>query len=199
MQNRTVARKFSIGALWVYAGGAWHSKNWQQLNWFVVFHASIWGGLELCLGELSLQKPPLGDGTGADYKIWQNLHLFIMSYISIWGGMLGALFGEANCMYRHCCVSVIMGFSGYFISTHLALGAIWVWDSWGNEWWTTCDCWNTCCSHNAASPWANQSESRTDDPLYNSDSHSTRFALLLRSQRYTMKRNHLATCPKTLF
>ena len=29
---------------------------------------------------------------------------------------------------RHCCVSVIMRPSGHFISPHLALGAIWVWD-----------------------------------------------------------------------
>jgi len=26
-----------------------------------------------------------------------------------------------------------------------------------------------CCSHNAASPWANQRESRTDDPQHNSN------------------------------
>ena len=32
--------------------------------------------------------------------------------------------------YRSCCVSVIMRPSGYFISAHLALGAIWVWDLW---------------------------------------------------------------------
>jgi len=37
---RTVARKFSIG-------GAWPSKIWQKLNWFIVFHVSIWGGLSL--------------------------------------------------------------------------------------------------------------------------------------------------------
>jgi len=30
--------------------------------------------------------------------------------------------------YRHCYVSVIMRPSGYFISPHLVLGAIWVWD-----------------------------------------------------------------------
>ena len=39
---RTVARKFSIGGLCVFGGGlwvvwgAWHSKNWQKLNWFIV-------------------------------------------------------------------------------------------------------------------------------------------------------------------
>jgi len=31
---RTVASKFSIGVLWV-AWGAWYSKNWQKLNWFI--------------------------------------------------------------------------------------------------------------------------------------------------------------------
>jgi len=30
--------------------------------------------------------------------------------------------------YRHCCISVIMRPSGYFINFHLALGAIWFWD-----------------------------------------------------------------------
>jgi len=44
--------------------GSWHSENWQKLNWFIVFHISIWGGLKLCLVGLSPQKPPRGDGTG---------------------------------------------------------------------------------------------------------------------------------------
>ena len=60
--TRTVARKFSIGGLW------------QNLNWFIVFHVSNWGGLELCLGGLSPQKPPRGDGTGVNCKfitVWQ--------------------------------------------------------------------------------------------------------------------------------
>jgi len=29
--------------------------------------------------------------------------------------------------YRHCCISVIMQPSGYFLRPHLALGANWVW------------------------------------------------------------------------
>jgi len=24
-------------------GGSWHSKNWRNLNWFIVFHVSLWG------------------------------------------------------------------------------------------------------------------------------------------------------------
>jgi len=31
-------------------------------------------------------------------------------------------------MTRHCCVSVIMRPAGYFVSPHLAIRAIWVWD-----------------------------------------------------------------------
>jgi len=54
-------RKFSIGGALGLCGGAWHCKNWQNLNWFIVFHVSIRGGLELCLGELSTR----GDGTGS--------------------------------------------------------------------------------------------------------------------------------------
>ena len=68
--NRTVARKFSIGGLCVSAGGfksvhggAWYSKNGQKLNWFILFHVSIWVGLEFWLEELSPQKPPHGVGT----------------------------------------------------------------------------------------------------------------------------------------
>jgi len=33
-----------------------------------VFHISIWGGLVLCLGGLSPQKPPRGDGTDLRYQ-----------------------------------------------------------------------------------------------------------------------------------
>jgi len=41
-QNRR-QKVFNGGALRL-CGGAWHSKNWQKLNWFIVFHVSIWGG-----------------------------------------------------------------------------------------------------------------------------------------------------------
>ena len=46
----------------VFLRGAWHIKNWQKLNWFVVFRVSICGGLELCLGGLSPKKHLRGDG-----------------------------------------------------------------------------------------------------------------------------------------
>ena len=52
-QNRR-QKVFNRGVL-RFCGWAWHSKNWQKLNRFIVFHVSIWGGLELCFG---------GDGTG---------------------------------------------------------------------------------------------------------------------------------------
>jgi len=58
--DRTVARKFSIGGLcfsavgFGFVRGAWHSKNWQNLNWFVVFHFSIWGAWSFVWGA----KPP---------------------------------------------------------------------------------------------------------------------------------------------
>jgi len=61
---RTVARKFSIGGLCFSAGSfgfvqgrAWHSINWQKLNWVIVFHVSIWRGLGLCFGGQA-PKPP---------------------------------------------------------------------------------------------------------------------------------------------
>ena len=43
------ALRFCRGALRL-CEGAWHSKNWQKLHWFIVFHFSIRGSLELCLG-----------------------------------------------------------------------------------------------------------------------------------------------------
>ena len=49
LHTRTVARKFSLGALCIsargfrFVRGAWHSKHWPTLNWFIVFHISIWG------------------------------------------------------------------------------------------------------------------------------------------------------------
>jgi len=43
---------FQQGGFAFVRGRAWHSKNWQKLHWFIVFHASIWGGLQLCLGGL---------------------------------------------------------------------------------------------------------------------------------------------------
>ena len=55
------ALRFCGGALGLF-GGAWHSKHWQKLNWFIVFHVSVWGGLELCLGGLSLQEKPVAAG-----------------------------------------------------------------------------------------------------------------------------------------
>ena len=77
--TRTVARKFSIGGFAFLrgvalglCGGGWYSKNWQKLNWFIVFHVSIWGGLELCLGGLSPQKHPRGNGTHSDNALAQS-------------------------------------------------------------------------------------------------------------------------------
>jgi len=43
------ALRFCRGAL-ALCGRDWHSKIWQKLNWFIVFHVSILGVLELCLG-----------------------------------------------------------------------------------------------------------------------------------------------------
>jgi len=32
--------------------------KFNKLHWFIVFHTSIWEGLELCLGEISATNPP---------------------------------------------------------------------------------------------------------------------------------------------
>ena len=52
-QNRR-QKVFYRGAL-SFCGGAWHSKNWQKLNWYIVFHVSIWGAWIIVLGD----KPPV--------------------------------------------------------------------------------------------------------------------------------------------
>jgi len=58
--NRGTLR-FCEGSLGL-CGRAWHSTNWQNLNWFIVFHVSLWGGLELWLWGISTQKPPVATG-----------------------------------------------------------------------------------------------------------------------------------------
>ena len=55
--NRGVLR--ICGGALCLCGGAWNSKNWQKINWFIVFHVLIWGGLELCLGRLSPPNAPV--------------------------------------------------------------------------------------------------------------------------------------------
>jgi len=60
---RTVARKFSVGGLWVCAGGldtAKINKNSTDLHCFM-FQS---GGLGTSFGGISPQKPSRGDGTG---------------------------------------------------------------------------------------------------------------------------------------
>jgi len=42
--------------------------SWQKLHWFTMFHISIWGSLELCLGGISLPNPR-GDGNGFTSKL----------------------------------------------------------------------------------------------------------------------------------
>ena len=62
-QNRR-QKVFNRG-LCVSAGGlrlcgvAWHSKNWQKLHWFIVFHVSIWGGAwSFVWGTKPTKAPP---------------------------------------------------------------------------------------------------------------------------------------------
>jgi len=42
--NRTIARRSSIGRLRLCRGD-WHSKIWQKIHWFIVFHLPILGDL----------------------------------------------------------------------------------------------------------------------------------------------------------
>jgi len=77
-QNRR-QKVFNRGAL-RFCGGAWHSKNWQNLNWFTVFHVTIWGGLELCLGGAKPQKPSRSDGTVLDHATGPCYVRFCLSW-----------------------------------------------------------------------------------------------------------------------
>ena len=71
---RTVARNSSLGGLYVCAGrlyvraGGLDIQIWQKSHWFIMFHTSILGSLELCLGGLRPPNPPRGDGTGLDFS-----------------------------------------------------------------------------------------------------------------------------------
>ena len=73
-RSRSVARKFSIGGFAFLRGPlrlcrrASHSKNWQKLNWFIVFHVSIWGAWSFLWGRLSPQKRPRDNGTAQSNK-----------------------------------------------------------------------------------------------------------------------------------
>ena len=52
--------------LYVCGGGDLHSKIWQKLHWFIVFHLSI-RGFGSCLGGPKRTKVPRGDGTNLHY------------------------------------------------------------------------------------------------------------------------------------
>jgi len=47
--NRTIAITSSPGEF-AFVQGGWHYKILQKIHWFTVFHISIWGNLEFCLG-----------------------------------------------------------------------------------------------------------------------------------------------------
>jgi len=49
VECRTVARKLSVGGLYICTGGL-DIQIWQKFHKFTVFHISILGDLELCLG-----------------------------------------------------------------------------------------------------------------------------------------------------
>jgi len=59
---------FQWGALRLFRG-LYILKFDKKLHRFIVLYNSIWGGLELCLGGLSPQKPPRGDGTAPNRNI----------------------------------------------------------------------------------------------------------------------------------
>ena len=82
-----VARKSSMGGLYVCVGGLTFAQGgldiqiWQIFHWLIVFQISIWGVLELCLGGISPPKPP---------ELLQNLKLDSRSAVFLFSFYLPA-------------------------------------------------------------------------------------------------------------
>ena len=80
IQPRTVARKSSIGGLYVRAGGGLDIQIWQKFHWLIVFHISVWGWLKLCLEE----SPPVATGLIQPQICWMcQLGRFLRHFLSI--------------------------------------------------------------------------------------------------------------------
>jgi len=74
MQKHNRRQKvFNRGVLRFFRG-AWG----QKLYLFIVFHISIWGGVEVCLEVLSLPKNPCGDGI---VQKWRFIYTDFQSYL----------------------------------------------------------------------------------------------------------------------
>ena len=75
LQNRR-QKVFNRGALRLcgetlhLCGGAWNSKNWQKLHWFIVFHVSIWGVWSFVLGPKPTKDPPWRRGVWLMFSFW---------------------------------------------------------------------------------------------------------------------------------
>ena len=52
----------------VFNRGAWHSKNWQKLHLFILFHVSIWGAWSFAWGDKLRKSPPVV--TRQDVRHW---------------------------------------------------------------------------------------------------------------------------------
>jgi len=91
--SRTVARKFAIGGLCVFAGGFGFVREDLTLKLTksrLIYSVSCFNlrGLKALLGELTPQKPLRGDGTGLFYcwsllrdnNMATNLHVFTSRY-----------------------------------------------------------------------------------------------------------------------
>jgi len=73
--TRTVVRRSSVGDF-TFLQGSLTFQNLPKLRWFIVFHISIWGRLELCLRGLSPPKPPLPRRNGIILYVPHFLSLF---------------------------------------------------------------------------------------------------------------------------
>ena len=101
--SRTVARKSSTGGLYVCAWGLyirargyWHS-NLTKIPLILVFHVAVWGGLDLCLGELSPPQIPPPSGLRTSHHIthlliyvWDQKTVFRYSRFCSWVCFLAA-------------------------------------------------------------------------------------------------------------
>jgi len=87
VQNRTVARKSSIGGYYICAGGLDLLKILSNLHWFVVFYIYIWG---LKTTDLKGIKPT---------KRALVIFFLFLYFLSLWGSVLRSSIGKVTFAY----------------------------------------------------------------------------------------------------
>ena len=77
-------RKVLNREAWSLCRGSWHSKIWQKIHWFIVFHSSILGVWEFVWWGINPSKPPLTTELVTNRHLFQKLYYQIMPNSSQW-------------------------------------------------------------------------------------------------------------------